>query len=198
MKVGITGGIGAGKSTVAKIFQILGVPVYNADNEAKLIMHNNLELKQQIIGLLGAKAYFENGTLNRVYLAEQVFNKVEELRKLNALVHPKVAEHFHNWHHEKIAQGNKYTLKEAALLFETGSYRELDHTILVSAAEAVRVGRVLKRDKHRTIEQVTAIIEKQMPETEKQTLANSFIQNDGTALIIPKVLEIHQRLLAMA
>lgn len=197
MKVGITGGIGAGKSTVAKMFQLLGVPIYIADDEAKSLMLTNTDLKTQIIEEFGKESYFERGELNRMYLAERVFSKEEALKKLNALVHPKVAVHFLNWHTQKIIEGNKYTLKEAALLFETGSYKELDHVILVSAPEDLRVERVLKRDPQRTEDQIRAIIGKQMPENEKKQLASSIIINDDTQLVIPQVLKLHQTLSGM-
>src|SRR5690606_1952040 len=149
--VGITGGIGAGKSTVAKVFAILSIPIYYADDRAKWLMGNDEELKERIIRAFGATSYTEQGTLNRAFLAEKVFSDPVNTEIINGLVHPAVAEDFRLWAEQ---QRSPYVLKEAALLFESGSYKELDKVINVSSPLKVRVARVLMRDPHRSLEQV--------------------------------------------
>ena len=191
-KVGITGGIGAGKSTISKIFKLLGIPVYDADSRAKWLMNHESGLKKEIINLFGVEAYTSEG-LNRTFIAKQTFNNQSKLEQLNALVHPAVGKDYIDWEKE---QKSPYTLKEAALLFEAGSFKDLDLIIVVSAPEELRIERVLKRDAHRTREDIKAIISKQWPQREKEEKANFVIENDGSSLIIPQVLEIHERILA--
>ncbi len=195
-QLGITGGIGAGKSTVAHLFALLGIPVYNADLAARRLMETNADLRSAITKAFGSESYFPNHTLNRPYLAEKVFHHAPSLAKLNAMVHPKVGEDYTQWHARHAQQGAPYTLKEAALLFETGSYRTLEGVILVSASEEVRLQRVLHRDSHRTKAQVQAIFAKQLPEAEKQRLARWLIRNEGNEALIPQVLELHQKFIA--
>lgn len=139
--VGLTGGIGSGKSTVAKIFEVLGVPVYYADDRGKWLLAHNDSLKAQVMETFGSESYFEDGSLNRVFLAKEVFPDPDKLEKLNQMVHPEVAEDFTNW----IALNNtqSFLIKEAALLFETESYKSLDHVICVMAPKSVRLQRVL-------------------------------------------------------
>ena len=191
-KVGITGGIGAGKSIISKIFKLLGIPVYDADSRAKWLMNHESGLKKEIINLFGAEAYTSEG-LNRTFIAKQTFNNQSKLEQLNALVHPAVGKDYVDWEKE---QKSPYTLKEAALLFEAGSFKDLDLIIVVSAPEELRIERVLKRDTHRTREDIKAIISKQWPQREKEEKANFVIENDGSSLIIPQVLKIHEKILA--
>lgn len=191
-KVGITGGIGAGKSIISKIFKLLGTPVYDADSRAKWLMNHESGLKKEIINLFGAEAYTSEG-LNRTFIAKQTFNSQSKLEQLNALVHPAVGKDYVDWEKE---QKSPYTLKEAALLFEAGSFKDLDLIIVVSAPEELRIERVLKRDTHRTREDIKAIISKQWPQREKEEKANFVIENDGSSLIIPQVLKIHEKILA--
>ena len=191
-KVGITGGIGAGKSIISKIFKLLGIPVYDADLRAKWLMNHESGLKKEIINLFGAEAYTSEG-LNRTFIAKQTFNSQSKLEQLNALVHPAVGKDYVYWEKE---QKSPYTLKEAALLFEAGSFKDLDLIIVVSAPEELRIERVLKRDTHRTREDIKAIISKQWPQHEKEEKANFVIENDGSSLIIPQVLKIHEKILA--
>ena len=192
LQVGITGGIGSGKSVVCKIFNTLGVNSYDADSQAKWLMANDGVLKAQLTEFFGAEVY-QNGKLNREFLAAVVFEDKDKLTKLNSLVHPRVAEDYRSW-----VQDNKeqpYLLKEAALLFESGSYKQLDKIIVVTAPEEIRIERVLARDTHRTKENVENIIKNQLPETEKAARADFVIKNDETRLLIEQVLEIHQCLL---
>lgn len=189
LQVGITGGIGSGKSLVCKIFEQLGVPVYDADSHAKALMTTDGILISQIKKEFGDLSYHPDGSLNRPWLAEHVFHDEGKLKKLNSLVHPRVAVDYQQW--LRRYTGQPYVLKEAALLFETGSYRQLDKIIVVSAPETLRRKRVLQRDAHRTVEQFKGIVEKQMPEEEKLKRADYIIVNDEDTMVIPQVLKLH-------
>ncbi len=193
LKIGITGGIGSGKTVVTKIFSLLGIPVYNADDRAKILQTEDASLKKSIINLIGQSAYTINGDLNRAFIADVVFNDRSKLEALNQLVHPAVGNDYEVW----LTKNNDapYTLKEAALLYEAGSFKALDTIIVVSAPEALRIDRVLQRDQQRTIEQVKAIIAKQLPEAEKVARADFVITNDEKQLVIPQVLAIHEELI---
>ena len=190
LQIGITGGIGSGKSLVCKIFAHLGVPVYDADSHAKALMTTDGILVSQIKKEFGDLSYHPDGTLNRKWLADRVFSDEVKLEKLNRLIHPRVGADYETW------VGNyrqeSYVLKEAALLFESGSYRILDKIIVVSAPESVRQKRVLKRDQHRTVEQFKEIVEKQLPEEQKLKRADYIIINDDVTLVIPQVLKLHR------
>ena len=190
--VGITGGIGAGKSLIARIFHTLGVPVYDADSRAKCMMTHDKNLIAEIKNHFGEEAYLADGLLNRAYLSEKVFNNEARLQQLNALVHPKVGEDFEQWASQ---QAKPYVLKEAALLIEAGSYKTLNYLITVNAPEKVRLSRVLLRDTHRSEEDVEAIMKKQLSDTERAEKADFVIVNDGSSLVVPKVLQLHKRFL---
>ena len=194
LKIGITGGIGSGKTTVSKIFELLGVPVFYADDEAKRLMEQEQALIAQIKTEFGDEAYLTNHVLNRKYIAQLVFNDRDKLNKLNALVHPAVYRAFEFW---VAQQKSPYVLKEAALLFESGSYTQNDHNILVSSPLALRIARVIKRDQA-TKEQVLARIQAQFTEEQKQNLADFRIQNNEQELLIPQVLSLHQIILLKA
>lgn len=191
-QIGITGGIGTGKSLVCRIFQCFGVPVYDADSHAKELMTTDGILISNIKKEFGELSYNTDGSLNRNYLSLRVFNDAEQLRKLNQLVHPRVAIDYKRWVENKV--GAKYVLKEAALLFEAGTYQQLDKVIVVTAPEDLRIKRVLKRDRHRSEAQVKSIVENQMPEEEKMKRADFIVNNDETVLLIPQVLEVHTML----
>lgn len=191
--VGITGGIGSGKSTACRIFSILGVPIYYADDRAKWLMANDEELKAGIISNFGTESYSPDGSLNRAYLASVVFADENKNAVINSLVHPAVKKDFENWASD---QKTAYVLKEAALLFETGSYQDLDKIINVSAPLKTRITRVLMRDRHRSEQQVNEIIDKQWSDEEKNQKADYVIKNNENKLLIPQVLEIHKKLLA--
>lgn len=191
--LGITGGIGAGKSLISKLFALLNVPVYNADNRAKWLIEHQRDLREKIIAEFGEDAYRADGRPNREYLAEKVFSDASETKKINRIVHPAVARDFKSWADD---QSSPYVLKEAALLFETGSYQELDYTIHVSAPRELRISRIRKRDPHRSTEQITAIMEKQWDDVKKNMLATFILSNDEKEMLIPKVLEIHQRIIS--
>jgi dephospho-CoA kinase len=191
LQIGITGGIGSGKSLICKIFSCLGVPVYDADSHAKELMTTDGILVSDIKKEFGVLSYSVDGGLNREYLSKTVFNDPERLRTLNSLVHPRVGHDFNRWVDQR--KGHPYVLKEAALLYESGAYKSLDKVIVVYANEALRIQRVLKRDPHRTADQVRAIIRNQMPEEEKLKRADFTVRNDETTLLIPQVVSLHQR-----
>jgi dephospho-CoA kinase len=190
LQIGITGGIGSGKSLVCKIFNRLGIPVYDADSHAKELMTTDGILISQIKKEFGELSYLGHGGLNRTYLIKEVFSDAGKLSKLNGLVHPRVAHHYEMWVQRQA--GMEYVVKEAALLVEAGSYKTLDRLIVVSAPEALRIQRVLKRDPHRTEQQVREVMANQMPEQKKLDLADNVIVNDETRLVIPQVLELHR------
>lgn len=193
--VGITGGIGSGKSTVAKVFSILGIPLYFADERAKWLMANDALLKKNIIDAFGEESYSDRGILNREFLARHIFGDEKKVNLINSLVHPAVRTDFEVWSSN---QESPYVLKEAALLFETGSFKELDKIITVSAPLKLRMMRVLLRDPHRNEAQINAIIDQQLPDEEKNKIADFVIKNSENKLLIPQVLKIHQELLALA
>jgi dephospho-CoA kinase len=191
LQIGITGGIGSGKSLVCKIFSQLGVPVYDADSHAKRLMTTDGILISGIKKEFGDLSYHTDGMLNRTYLADHVFNDEEKLKTLNSLVHPRVKKDYERW--LGLNNTSRYVLKEAALLFEAGTDRALDKIIVVHAPEDVRIRRVLSRDAHRTDQQTKAIMAKQMPEEEKLKKADFVILNDETTLVIPQVMKLHQQ-----
>lgn len=189
--IGVTGGIGAGKSIVCQVFNALGVPVYNADDRAKWLMRHDQDLKLKIKDQFGEEAYDRDGVLNRTYLAAKVFNDQQQLDVLNRLVHPQVGKDFELWvsgYQHKI-----YVIKEAALLFESGSYEQLDAIINVDAPAELRLKRVLLRDDHRTEDDVSAIMSKQFNDHKRCELADHIIINDDQKFVIPQVLAIHKR-----
>ena len=192
LKVGITGGIGSGKSTVAHIFETFGIPVYYADAAAKKLMNEDEKLKQQVQQLFGEGAY-RNGQLNRAFVSEQVFNNPEKLALLNSIVHPATIADAAKWMQQQSAP---YAIKEAALIFESGAQENLEKVIGVFAPKAIRIKRVMDRDGI-TREEVLARMNKQINETIKMRLCNYVITNDEQQLLIPQVLAVHEKLLAL-
>ena len=190
-KIGITGNIGSGKTTCCRLFELLGIPVYYADQRGKQLMVEDDILKHQIINLLGPDAYAEDGSLARAYIGGRVFEDKALLAQLNALVHPAVRRDSEQWHQE---QQSPYTLHEAALIYETGGEARLDAVIVVAAPEALRIQRVMERDGV-SAEAVRARIKHQMPQAEKEARADFILQNDGEQMLIPQVLQIHQKIL---
>ncbi len=190
-KIGITGGIGSGKSTICKIFEVLGIPIYYADDRAKWLMKNDPELVKGITKLIGKKAYKKSGKLNRKYIAKIIFNDKEKLEKMNALVHPAVWMDGEKWNQEN--EQEVYTLKEAALLFESGGYQLMDKMITVYAPQDIRLERVMQRD-DANLEEVKARMDKQMAEEKKIELADYVIHNYGNHSLIQQVLQIHKEL----
>jgi dephospho-CoA kinase len=193
LKIGLTGGIGSGKSTVARIFEILGIPVYYADAAAKRLMNTDPALREQIIAAFGAEAY-TGGELNRQYLAQQVFHDEKKLAGLNSLVHPATIHDAEKW---IAAQTSPYTVKEAALIFESGSEKLLDYVIGVSAPQELRIQRTMQRD-HFSREEVLKRIHQQMDEKLKMEQCNFIVYNDEEQPVLPQVLALHRQLLELA
>ena len=191
LKIGITGSIGAGKSTVAGIFRVLGVPVFDADAIAKRILNSDPALRAQIIAAFGSETY-KNGLLDRKYLATLVFNNPDQLAKLNALVHPATIKAADTWAKHWEEQGSPYIVKEAALLFEAGTNVGLDFIIGVTAPEDLRITRVMARD-HVTRGEVLKRMQHQLDDTKKMERCDIVIDNNEKALLIPQVLTLHQQ-----
>jgi dephospho-CoA kinase len=187
--VGLTGGIGSGKSTVAKIFEQLGVAVYIADSEAKKLMNEDESVKKQIIELLGNDSYIK-GKLNRDYIANVVFNDSSKLLQLNAIVHPAVANHFECW---KSNQKGNYVVKETAILFENEGHKQCDYTILVSAPIETRIQRILKRDKT-TREDILSRMNNQWEDALKIPLADFVIYNKNIKSVENQIHKIHKKI----
>lgn len=192
--VGLTGGIGSGKTTVANLFSELNVPIYIADKEAKALMNKSKVIKRKLIQLFGKDAY-KAEELNRPYLAEQIFNDKNLLQQMNAIVHPKVASHFKRWIKKQAAP---YCIKEVAILFENGSYVNCDKVITVIAPLEIRISRVLQRDQT-TTSKIKAIIKNQWQDQERMKLSDYVISNDNNLQHLKsQVNEIHQKLLVYA
>lgn len=189
-KVGITGGIGSGKSTITEVFKTLDVPVYDADQAAKNILQHDEEVKKKIIDLFGESSYI-NGKLNTVYLSSAVFENPDQLDKLNKIIHPATIEDARNWFSR---QHSTYVVKEAALLFESGSAKDLDFVIGVFAPQSLRMKRVMDRNKI-SAEDVKKRMNKQIDEQIKMRLCDAIINNDDTQLVIPQILNLHEKLL---
>jgi dephospho-CoA kinase len=190
MIIGLTGGIGSGKSTVAKIFATLGIPIYDADSATKNLMQTNQNLKDKLIEIFGKNSYINN-ELNRKFIGEIVFNNIEKLNLLNSIVHPYSIADANNWAKQQITP---YVIKEAALLYESEAFHYVDYTIGVTAPLALRIARVMKRDQINK-QEVEARINKQIPDTIKMKLCNFVINNNEASLIITQVLYLHNKLL---
>ena len=193
LRIGLTGGIGSGKTTVAKIFEVLDVPVYYADDAAKRIMNEDEGLKQKIIQHFGIEAYADN-QLNRSHISTIVFTAPEKLALLNSLVHPVTIADADKWMQRQTAP---YIIKEAALMFESDAHNHVDYVIGVSAPEQMRIQRTMQRDGISETA-VAARINKQMNEEEKLKLCDFIINNDETQLLIPQVLQLHEKFLALS
>lgn len=193
MKIGLTGGMGSGKSTAAKIFEALSVPVFYADDESKNILENNPFVKETLSSRFGPDL-FPEGKLDRVFLASQIFNNKEALAFVNSVMHPAVADRFVSWCDEQSAP---YCLKEAAILFEIGSYKQLDRTILVVADKEIRIERVMKRNGW-SREEVVARMKNQWEDSEKESLADFVIYNSEKEMLTPQILKIHENLIRSA
>jgi dephospho-CoA kinase len=194
LKVGVTGGIGSGKTTVCKVFELLGIPVFYADDVAKSMMHTDQVLKTAILNTFGERAYTKEGTLNRSYISSLVFNSKPELEKLNSLVHPAVFRAFDNWLLQQKAA--PYVIKEAALLFESDSYKMCDESILVIAPTETKISRVKLRDGI-SDEDVKLRMIRQFSDEVKIKFADHILNNDEKQLIIPKIIQLHQQFLTI-
>lgn len=191
--VGLTGGIGSGKTTVAKMFQELGVPLYIADDRAKILMNTSDVIKKELIGLFGKEAYKDN-QLNRPFLASKIFENSDLLKQMNAIVHPKVGDDFEEW---KKSQNTVYVLKEAAIIFENDLASQYDFIITVVADLDQRIARVMKRD-DTTEEKILAIVKNQLSDDEKAKQSDFVITNHDLEQTKLQVLKIHQQLIKTA
>jgi len=190
LQIGLTGGIGSGKSTVAKVFELLHVPVYYADDRSRFILQNNSLVKEKLREYWGEIIFDSAGNIDTKALAEIVFKNEAELQKLNALLHPLVADDYNKW---LSLQNCAFVIKEAAILVESGSFKSCDKIIVVSVPEALAIERVKSRD-NVSEEQVKARMSKQMSNDEKIKYADFVIVNDGIKMLIPQILEIHKQL----
>ena len=190
IKVGLTGGIGSGKTTVAKLFIDLGVPVYIADTEAKRLMHTSKSIKQKLINEFGKKAYINN-KLNRSFLANIVFNDKRKLNAINKIVHPSVANSFKRWQNKHDVP---YVIQENAILFESNAAQNFDYIITVTAPKLVKISRVMERDSI-TKEEVLARIKNQISDKEKIEKSNFVIENNNLNQTKKEVIKIHKELL---
>jgi dephospho-CoA kinase len=190
IKIGLTGGIGSGKTLVSKVFSQLGIPIFNADYEAKYILNKDPEVITQIKNSFG-DIYDANG-INKKKLASIIFNDQEALKKVNSIIHPQVLKYFNTWITNQ--KGTKYIIKEAAILFESNAYKELNATINVHADELIRIERVIKRDKT-TVNEVKNRINNQLSDSDRIKLADYTIYNNGDKMLLPQILEIHNKIL---
>ena len=193
LSVGLTGGIGSGKTIVATIFKVLGIPVYNADLAARRLMQQDPVLRQQIINAFGPESYLQNG-LNRPFISAIVFSNKAKLDLLNSIVHPHTIKDSQTWFN---AQKSPYAIKEAALIFESAAWKKLDKIIGVYAPAELRIKRVVERDGI-SRQQVVQRMNQQMSEEEKMNRCDFIIYNNESALVLPQVLKIHQQLLLLA
>jgi dephospho-CoA kinase len=193
LRVGLTGGIGSGKTTIAKIFASLGVPVFDSDKAAKELMQKDAAIKKNIIKIFGAESY-KNNELNRAYISSIAFSNPEKLQQLNSVVHPATIQQAKVWF---AAQKGAYAIKEAALIFESGSDPYLDYVIGVTAPENIRIKRTVERD-NTTEEKVKERMKRQMDEAKKMSLCNFVINNSGKESVLSQVLSIHIQLKGLA
>ncbi|MGZ2368257.1 dephospho-CoA kinase [Ancylomarina sp. YFZ004] len=193
LSIGLTGGIGSGKSLVADFFKLLGIPVYISDLEAKKLMQTNDSIRKDLIEAFGSTVYFESGELNRSELAKIIFNNKEALKKVNAIVHPQVRLHYQEWllKHADCP----YVIQESAILFDTGFYKNFDQIITVTADDEIRINRVLERDAC-SKESVLERMSKQISEREK-IVKSDFVIYNNSELIIPQIIAIHNQLLEL-
>lgn len=190
LKVGITGGIGSGKSVVAKIFSTLGIPVYESDQRAKWLIEYNKDIVSEIRDFLGNEAYNEDGKYDKVFVSKAVFQNKELLRKLNQIVHPRVRQDFEDW---VLLQNAPFVLKEAAIMSRNAG---LDKIIVVHSPKDLRIKRLLKRDTHRNLSEIEKVISNQKTEKEFLEMADFVINNDDKELLIPQVIEVYKKLIS--
>ncbi len=189
--MGITGGIGSGKTLVCRVFDKIGIPVYDADSRARSLMNHDPGLVSEITDLLGQEAY-RDGSLDREYVAGKVFMNEDLLNRLNRIVHPAVRDDYLQWVKDRTEV--PYVIEEAAILFESGAHRFMDLTVLVYAPEDLRIRRVMERDGV-SEEEVRMRMRHQMNEEEKKKLADKMISNDGTEMLLPQIIRLHQHIL---
>jgi dephospho-CoA kinase len=193
LEVGITGGIGSGKSIVCRIFQCLGIPVYDADSRAKKLMTTDGILVEQIKKEFGTLSYYPDGSLNRAHLSQTVFGSPERLNTLNGMVHPRVGVDYEAWVQKY--KESPYVIREAALLYEAGVHTSLGRIVVVYAPASIRIKRVLARDPQRTEQDVKNIMNNQWADEDKMKRADAIVYNDEQHLVIPQALSLHHQFL---
>lgn len=189
IKVGIAGGIGSGKSTICQFFTLLGIPVFEADVEAKQLINTSETIRHKLTAEFGRNIYLPNQVIDRKKLAGLIFNSPSLLTKVNQIVHPEVRNYFFEWCEK---QQSPYVVQEAAIMFESGFYKLMDYTVLVTAPESERIARVMKREGS-TAESVKARIDKQWKDERKAELANFVINNDNKELVLPQLVELDKQ-----
>jgi len=192
MIIGLTGGIGSGKTTVGKIFNQLGVPVYEADAASKEIIDTDQRLQQSLKDLLGNEVVQDNGLINRSFMSQKIFNDQDLLQKVNALIHPAVGRDFEQWVKKQRAA---YVIKEAAILFESGTYKQCNLIVVVTAPKKLRIQRVMERNQMKR-EEVLARMDRQWPEEKKAEMADYVIDNGGNRSLIKQVIHIHEDIIS--
>ena len=195
LQVGVTGGIGSGKSVICRIFDCLGVPIYEADARAKWLSDNDPDIRLEVIELLGEKS-FANGIYNRDYVASRVFSDAQLLHQLNQIIHPRVSADADRWLERHGSE--PYVLREAALMNRAGDGNSLDKVIVVTAPLPLRIERIRSRDPHRSEEGIRAIIKNQISEESRLKLADYVLDNSENAALIPRILSLHNTLLELA
>ncbi|HSZ71367.1 MAG TPA: dephospho-CoA kinase [Cytophagaceae bacterium] len=193
--LGVTGGIGSGKSTVCRLFAVLGIPVYHADDRAKWLITHDVEIKEQIQSFFGQES-FVHGQYNNAFIASQVFQSPNKLKQLNAIIHPAVGKDFEEW-----VRSNQYNapylVKEAALMFDTPGEKEMDQIAVVHAPDTLRIKRVQARDPQRSVEQINSIIANQVSQEAMMKRGQFLIDNSDNCLLIPQILLVNSSILAM-
>lgn len=191
LKIGLTGGIGSGKSMVCRIFRILGVPVFEADQEARSLLNTNADVRLALKAILGDAIFTSNGNVDRKKMAELVFRDSGVLQQVNAVIHPAVRKIFDDW---CARQEAPYVLQEAAILYESGGYQAMNLNIVVSAPEELRISRVMARDEV-SRKQVVVRIANQWPDEKKLSMADFIIHNNGNEFLVTQVIHIHHKIL---
>lgn len=194
LQIGITGGIGSGKSIVCKVFTCLGISVYDADTRSKWLTNHDTDIREGVIKLLGSKAYDSEGTYNRSYVSSVVFSNDSLLKQLNAIIHPAVFRDTEKWMSER--SNEPYVIKEAAIMKAAGDGNTLDYVVVVQAPVELRIQRILQRDK-RSEEEIRAIIERQISDEARNVIADFVIENGENAALIPQVLHLHKLFLEL-
>ncbi len=193
LKIGITGGIGSGKTFVAQIFEKLHISVYFSDKEARRLMNENSEIQEKLLKLLGKESYDMEGHLNKKYLADRIFRDKDLIQKVNSIVHPVVRQDFNQWAEE---QESKYVLQESAILFEIGADKLVDKMIIVTAPVELRIRRVMQRDQI-SKEAVLQRMKNQWKQDKKQKLADFIIRNTEEEMLMPQIIKLHNYLLSL-
>lgn len=189
LQIGVTGGIGSGKTVVCRVFETLGIPVYYADERAKWLTEHDPILKADITRVLGSSAYDVLGRYNRAWVATQVFSDPNLLAQLNAVIHPRVLADTANWVNQHA--GHPYVIKEAALMRAAGDGNSLNKVIVVQAPLPVRVERIRRRDPHRSEQEIRNIISRQVSDDERLQIADYVLHNDESQLLLPQILALH-------